>query len=135
MVPGLTSGNSKPPIQSPKQQKLSKLITSFFSTVLRLLTQLTEPKLVIACLTGSARLVPYISGNRKAMKSYLKACLGLWSSPGVTANANDEEMEETRTADEDKVRLAAFLSMRKMAMSSDEGVLDLVLKVFFLSHK
>jgi hypothetical protein len=66
------------------------------------------------------------------MKSYLKACLSLWSSPGVTADENDEEMEATRTADEDKVRLAAFLSMRKIAMSSDEGVLDLVLKVFFL---
>lgn len=84
---------------------------------------------MISCLTGSAKLVPYISGNRKAIKSYLRACLSLWSSPGITTNESDDDGEDDRQAEEDKVRLAAFLSIRRIAMSSDEGVLDLALKV------
>lgn len=74
--------------------------------------------------------MPYLSGNRKAVKSYLKTCLGIWASPSITTSEDSEEEEdEIRQGAEDKVRISAFLSVRRMSMSADEGVLELVLKV------
>jgi len=80
------------------------------------------------CLTDSAKLVPYIMGNRKMVKAYLKACLGLWSSPNLDTSAANEE-DGNNTSEEDKVRIAAFLSIRRVALGNDEALLDLVLKV------
>lgn len=62
-------------------------------------------------ITESTRIIPYIVGSRKAVKAHLKMCLGLWSSG------------------EDKVRVAAYLALRKLAFASDESIIDLVLKV------
>ena len=48
--------------------------------------------------------------------SFFQTCLDLWSSS------------------EDKVRIAAFLSVRKLASSTDTSLLDMALKVNSLSY-
>jgi nucleolar complex protein 2 len=91
--------------------------------------------MIITCLTESSKLVPYIIGHRKALKSYLKACLGLWSGPSISVDKSEDADEDEELAnDADKVRIAAFLSIRKAAMGSDESLLDMVLKVSFWSY-
>lgn len=58
----------------------------------------------------------------------MKTCLGLWSAPNIdTPTGEDDETDET--AEADKVRIAAFLSLRRVALANDEALLDLVLKV------
>jgi nucleolar complex protein 2 len=94
---------------------------------MHLLGQLTDPQLVIVCLSESAKLVPYIVGNRKIVRNYVKSCLSLWSSPNIDAEEKDEE--EGSEDLQDRVRIAAFLSLRKVAVGSDESLLDIVLKV------
>jgi hypothetical protein len=123
--------DSKPPLSSPKQQALTRLISSFFKSILRLLSQLTNPQMITTCLTDSAKLVPYVVGNRKIVKSYLKTCLGLWSSPNLDTISGDDEDGES-TDEEDRVRIAAFLSIRRVALGNDEALLDLVLKARFI---
>ena len=84
--------------------------------------------MLVLTLTETAKLVPYISSSRKSVKLYLKVkrspkngtmhrltdffqtCLDLWASA------------------EDDVRIAAFLSVRRVASSSDESLMDLALK-------
>lgn len=126
----LPDGKYKPPIQSTKQQSLTRLTCSFFNSILHLLSQITDAQMLVLCITESTKLVPYVVGNRKVIKAYLKACLGLWSSPNVDGERDgDEEAGDGA----DKVRIAAYLGMRRIAMAHDESLLDAVLKGTYLT--
>ncbi|CAL1697939.1 unnamed protein product [Somion occarium] len=111
----LPNGKFKPPAQTPKFKALQKLILSYFHNVIHLLGQLTDTSLIQLAVSESSKLVPYVVGSRKAVKAYLKACLDLWSSA------------------EDNVRIAAFLAIRRLAASTDESVMNLVLKNTYLT--
>ncbi|KAG8811132.1 Nucleolar Complex 2 protein [Serendipita sp. 401] len=124
----LQNGRYKPPLQSPKQQTLTRLVSTFFMSILRLLSQITDPQLLVTCLVESANLVPYIVGNRRVVKAYLKTCLGLWSSPNIDTK-DEMETEDQDDSGSDKVRISAFLCIRKVALGSDESLLEMVLKV------
>ncbi|KAL4071645.1 Noc2p family-domain-containing protein [Scleroderma yunnanense] len=110
----LPNGKFKSPVQSPKQKATQKLILSYFNNVVHLIPQLTDSEMIQLSLTESAKILPYIITSRKAVKSYLKKCLQLWSTA------------------EDSVRIAAFLAIRKLASSSDDAILDMVLKNAYL---
>ncbi|KAJ3557486.1 hypothetical protein NM688_g1452 [Phlebia brevispora] len=109
----LTDGRFKGPTQTHKWKTLQKLVLSHFHNIMHLTTQLTDRDMLVLALTETAKLIPYITSSRKAVKVYLKTCLDLWSSG------------------EDDVRIAAFLSVRKVASSSDESLMDLALKARF----
>jgi nucleolar complex protein 2 len=124
---------SKAPTQTQKFKTLQKLILSFFSNITHIISQLTDEDTLRLAIVESAKLVPYIINSRKVVKSYLKVCafaafffffnlpmpepqkcLSLWSSGS------------------DVIRIAAFLSVRKLASSSDESIMDIILKVGLL---
>ncbi|KAJ3486413.1 hypothetical protein NLI96_g4256 [Meripilus lineatus] len=105
-------GKFKAPTQTQKFKALQKLIFSFFHNIIHLLSQLTDAETQKLALEESAKLLPYITSNRKSVKLYIK---GLWSSA------------------DDSVRISAFLSIRKMASSSDESILNMVLKSTYLT--
>ncbi|THG99120.1 hypothetical protein EW026_g3172 [Hermanssonia centrifuga] len=109
------NGKFKGPTQTPKWKTLQKLILSYFHNAVHILTQLTDNELLILALSETAKLVPYVTSSRKAMKVYLKTCLDLWSS------ATDD------------VRIAAFLSVRRLISSTDESLMDLALKNTYLT--
>ncbi|KAF8154012.1 Noc2p family-domain-containing protein [Crassisporium funariophilum] len=111
----LANGKFKAPTQTQKFKTLQKLILSHFSNITHILSQLTDEDTLRLAITESAKLVPYIINSRKAVKSYLKKCLALWSS-GT-----------------DSIRIAAFLSIRKLAASSDESIMDTILKSTYLT--
>ena len=75
------------------------------------MSQISDNDMLRLALSETAKLVPYITSNRKTVKLYLKTCLDYWSSA------------------EDSVRIAAFLSVRRLAAATDESILDSVLKV------
>ncbi|KAK7055141.1 Noc2-domain-containing protein [Favolaschia claudopus] len=111
----LPNGKFKPPTQTAKLKALQKMILSYFQNVIHLLSQLTDNETLKLAIMESAKIVPYIISSRKAVKAYLKKCLELWSSA------------------EDSIRIAAFLAIRKLASSTDESILDSVLKGTYLS--
>ncbi|KIJ61242.1 hypothetical protein HYDPIDRAFT_138099 [Hydnomerulius pinastri MD-312] len=110
----LPNGKYKPPTQSPKQKALQKLILSYFNNLVHLIPQLTDNEQLQLAFAESAKVLPYVITSRKAIKSYLKTCLEVWSTG------------------EDSVRIAAFLAIRRLACSTDDAILDLVLKSTYL---
>ncbi|QRV85497.1 nucleolar complex protein 2 [Ceratobasidium sp. AG-Ba] len=159
----LPNGKFKPPASTSKTASLSKLLLSQVQTAVHLIEQLpsnpitkqkpteeedegdseTEERvkkgkkgkgkkgkgkqatetdedegktaLVELALSETAKLAPYIVGSRKTIKLWLKTCLNLWSSAA------------------DSVRISAFLAIRRLAFSSDEGIVDLVQKNTYLT--
>ncbi|KZV72289.1 Noc2-domain-containing protein [Peniophora sp. CONT] len=107
-------GKFKAPSQTQKFKTLQRLISSFFHNIMHIAGQLTEPEMVKLAVNESSKLIPYVVNSRRTVKMYLKMCLDLWS-----------------TAD-DSVRIAAFLAVRKLASSPDEGILDMILKSTYL---
>ncbi|KAL5525179.1 NOC2 [Sanghuangporus sanghuang] len=111
----LPNGRFKPPAQTPKLSTVQKLILSFFHNVLQLIEQLSATDMLVLAVTESAKLLPYVMSSRKAVKSYLKTCLKLWSSA------------------EDEARISAFLAIRRLSSSGDEAIKDMALKSTYLS--
>lgn len=64
--------DSKPPTQSTKQKTLQRLVQAFFNNIMHLLDQLTDPTMIQLALQESAKLVPYVIGSRKVVKTYLQ---------------------------------------------------------------
>ncbi|KAJ4481022.1 Noc2-domain-containing protein [Lentinula aciculospora] len=106
----LPNGNFKAPPQTTKFKTLQKMILSYFHNTIHILSQLTDNEMLQLAVTESAKIIPYITSNRKAVKLYLKKCLELWSS------ANDS------------IRIASFVAIRKLAAANDQSILDHVLK-------
>jgi nucleolar complex protein 2 len=46
-------------------------VKSYFASFVRLLRQLSDTEMVTLAITESARLVPYIVGNRRVAKDYV----------------------------------------------------------------
>ncbi|OJT12355.1 Nucleolar complex protein 2 [Trametes pubescens] len=111
----LPNGKFKSPTQNNKWKTLQKLILSYFHNVLHLMGQISDNDMLRLAFAETAKLVPYVTSNRKTVKVYLKTCLSYWSSA------------------EDSVRIAAFLSVRRLAGATDESVLDMVLKNTYLT--
>lgn len=63
---------SKPPATNPKQAALVKLVASFFSSIVRLSSQLTDSDMNVLVINESAKLLPYVTTNRRSIKAYLK---------------------------------------------------------------
>ena len=76
--------------------------------------QISDNDMLRLAFSETAKLVPYVTGSRKTVKVYLKTCLDYWATA------------------EDSVRISAFLSVRRLAVSTDESILDTVLRVMRL---
>lgn len=63
---------SKPPTQTTKQKALQKLILSYFNNVVHLIPQLTDNETLQLAFAESAKILPYVTTSRKAVKAYLK---------------------------------------------------------------
>ncbi|KAG9043322.1 Nucleolar Complex 2 protein [Tulasnella sp. UAMH 9824] len=111
----LPDGRFKPPTQVPKTEKISRLVASFLSSIAKLMTTLSDADTQVLALNETSKLIPYVSGQRRAVKNYLKMSLELWSNG------------------EDEVRLAAYMALRKLGASSDTSLLDMVLKASYLT--
>lgn len=111
----LTNGKYKPPTQTVKSQTIQRMILAYFRNVIHLLSQSLDKELLRLAITESAKIIPYVVSDRKAIKLYLKKCLDLWSS-----------------ADDD-IRIAAFLSVRQLALSNDNSILDNILRNTYLT--
>ncbi|KEP52849.1 Noc2p [Rhizoctonia solani 123E] len=75
----------------------------------------SKTALVELALSETGKLVPWVVGSRKAVKMWLKTCLSLWSTSA------------------DSVRISAFLAVRRIGLSADEAVVELVMKNTYLS--
>ncbi|TIC20401.1 Noc2-domain-containing protein [Wallemia mellicola] len=75
----------------------------------------SEGGILKVAVSEVGKVIPYVVGGRKGIKSLLKVLLELWSSA------------------KDSVRIAAYMSIRKIALAGDTSVVDLTLKSTYLT--
>ncbi|WWC87628.1 uncharacterized protein L201_002518 [Kwoniella dendrophila CBS 6074] len=130
--PYKTLANGRIKLQQPKtpNQSLNRLILSHFSTLLHLIKSLPSTpsslssgsnqdedagSLLLVAVNESTKLLPWIMGARKHLRAYLKVLLELWGTAS------------------DQVRIASFLSIRKLFVIGDDAVKDLCLRNIYRS--
>ncbi|PWN45068.1 Noc2-domain-containing protein [Ceraceosorus guamensis] len=100
----------KLPTGNKKFSQLQKPIQSFFINVHKLLKTLTDHDTLYAVVTDSSKTIPWLLSNPKATREHLKHLFDLWTSSA------------------DRVRIAAFLSIRQIAAASNDKMLDFCLR-------
>ncbi|GAA5942934.1 mRNA-binding ribosome synthesis protein NOC2 [Sporobolomyces koalae] len=88
-----------------------RLIKSYFVSLQALLaTTSSDSGIPSLAVTESGKLVPWIVGNRKVARAWVKMLLGLYDSAA------------------DETRVAAFLALRKLAVAADHSLRETVIK-------
>lgn len=103
-------GKFKLPTNNKKFSLLQRPIQTYFSNLHHLLRTIPEAKTLYVAVTESAKMVPFVMNNRRMAREYAKTMLELWATAA------------------DDVRIAAFLSLRKLAKAGDEKMLELCLR-------
>ncbi|TNY21295.1 Noc2p family-domain-containing protein [Rhodotorula diobovata] len=105
------AGKYKLSTNSKQYATTQRLLKSYFVSLQALLASTSSasgiPSLAVA---ESAKLVPWVVGNRKVARGWVKLLLGLYDS------ASDE------------VRVQAFLALRKLAVAADHSLRESVIK-------
>ncbi|GAA6057963.1 hypothetical protein JCM3770_000653 [Rhodotorula araucariae] len=105
------AGKYKLSTNSKQYATTQRLLKSYFVSLQALLNTTSSasgiPSLAVA---ESAKLVPWVVGNRKVARGWVKLLLGLYDS------ASDE------------VRVQAFLALRKLAVAADHSLRESVIK-------
>ncbi|CEQ39412.1 SPOSA6832_00934 [Sporobolomyces salmonicolor] len=108
------NGKYKLSTNSKQYATAQRLIKSYFVSLQALLSSTSSDSGIPAlAVSESAKLVPWVVGNRKSARGWVKMLLGLYDS------ATDE------------VRVAAFLALRKLAVAADHSLRESVIKVRF----
>jgi hypothetical protein len=123
------AGKIQLPSNNPKLSQTVPLLKSLFHSTLVLLPNLTSPPTTLLVLSQTEKLIPYITGFRKLIKQLVSSILDIW---GRTVRTGDEEDEadQARAEEQDSVKIAAFLWIRKVIFLGDPALKDLILKVF-----
>ncbi|KAI5307150.1 Vacuolar protein-sorting-associated protein 28 [Ascosphaera pollenicola] len=99
-------------VESKKFKNLTSLIKSHTSSVVQLLTGLTDPSAMKLTLKSIEPLLPYILPFRKLIRAILKTVVGVWSDNSV----------------DESTRIIAFLVIRKTMVIGDSAICTAVVK-------
>lgn len=100
---------------SKKFKTLSILVRSFASSVLHLLTTLSDDGTMKLTLSALTPLLPYLLSFRKVLKQLVKSVVNFWAQP----------------ASSETTRITAFLVLRRLVVIGDKGVREAVLKAVY----
>lgn len=121
------SGKIQLPSQNAKLSQVVPLLKSLFNSTLVLLPNLSSPPTSLLVLSQTEKLIPYITGFRKLIKQLITSILGIWSL--TVRNADDDEDDKTKSDEQDAVKIAAFLWIRKVMFVGDHSLKEMCLKV------
>jgi hypothetical protein len=126
------NGKYQVPSQNAKLSQIVPLLKSLFHSTLVLLPNLSSPPTTLLVLSQTEKLVPYITGFRKLIKQLITAILDIWSR--IVRTADDEEDEDkSKSEEQDAVKVAAFLWIRKVMFVGDRSLKEICLKASFFS--
>lgn len=106
------SGKVHVPTDSKKFKALSVLMRSYVTSILHLLSTLSDDGTLKLTISALDPLVPYLMSFRKLLKSVVKSVVNLWS----------------QASSSESTRITAFLVMRRIVVVGDKGVRETVLK-------
>lgn len=99
------------PCTHKKWKRIHILVKSFLTTLLKLMRQMTDFSVMSYILKASEESAAYFASFPKLGKEYVKELLQIW-----------------QYSDQEKLKIRAFLCLRKISMASPNPYLDIVLK-------
>jgi hypothetical protein len=117
----------KPQSGNPKLNAIVPLLKSLFQSTLVLLPNLTSPPTTLLVLGQTEKLIPYITGFRKLIKALVGVVAGIWSQ--MVRTGEEDEVDRKKGEEQDSIKIAAFLWIRKVIVLGDQSLKDLCLKV------
>src|SRR5271156_6410276 len=124
----IKSGKILVPSQNQKLTQIVPLLKSLFHSTLVLLPNLSSPPTTLLVLSQTEKLVPYITGFRKLIKQLITAILDIWSRTVRTGDEDEDESEKKRE-EQDDVKMATLLWIRKVMFIGDKSLKEICLKV------
>lgn len=115
--------------QNKKYSQIVPLLKSLFHSTLVLLPNLSSPPTTLLVLSQTEKLIPYITGFRKLIKQLITSVLDIWSRATGTADDDDDKANKAHSEEQDAVRIAAFLWIRKVMSVGDRSLKEICLKV------
>lgn len=103
------------PTDSKKFKTLAPLLRSHITSVLHLLSHLSDPATLRLVLTSTLPLLPYLLSFKKLLRALAHSAANLWSSSAQT----------------EATRIAAFLLLRRLIVLGDAGIRENVLKAAY----
>ena len=131
-VPIITNektGKLQVPTQNKKLSQIVPLLKSLFHSTLVLLPNLSSPPTTLLVLSQTEKLIPYITGFRKLVKQLITSVLDIWSRTVRVSDDEDDEDEKSKAEEQDSVKVAAFLWIRKIMVIGDPSLREICLKV------
>lgn len=100
------------PTETKKFKTLSVLLKSYVSSIMRLLSTLSDDKTLKLTLSSLTPILPYLMSFKKIMRSLAKSVIGFWAQP----------------ASSETTRVTAFLVLRRLVVIGDKGLREATLK-------
>jgi nucleolar complex protein 2 len=107
-----SAGKVRVSTDSKKFKTLTPLLKSHTTSILHLLTNLSDAPTLKLTLSAITPLLPYLLSFKKILKNVVNAVVGIWSDSSST----------------EATRITAFLVIRRLAVIGDAGIREAVLK-------
>ncbi|KAF3189772.1 Nucleolar Complex 2 protein [Orbilia oligospora] len=114
-VKELPSGKIRISTDSAKFKTLTTLLKSHSSSLLHLLSNLTDSSTTKLVLNSTLGLIPYLLSFRRFLRDFVKQVVEIWSSPST----------------EDSARVTAYLVLRKLVVIGDSTLQEACLKAAY----
>lgn len=110
-----SSGKVYVQTESKKFRTLSLLLKTYISSIMHLLSTLSDDKTLKLTLSSITPILPYLLSFKKLIKALAKSVVNFWAQPAST----------------ETTRITAFLVLRKLVVIGDKGIRETVLKATY----
>ncbi|KAJ3511634.1 hypothetical protein NM208_g15408 [Fusarium decemcellulare] len=116
-LPVKESASGKVHVQtdSKKFRTLSLLLKTYTSSIMHLLSTLSDDKTLKLTLSSITPVLPYLLSFKKLIKALAKSVVNFWAQP----------------ASSETTRITAFLVLRRLVVIGDKGIRETVLKAVY----
>ncbi|KAF5973276.1 nucleolar complex 2 [Fusarium coicis] len=109
------SGKVHVQTESRKFHTLSLLLKTYTSSIMHLLSTLSDDKTLKLTLSSITPILPYLLSFKKLVKALAKSVVNFWAQP----------------ASSETTKLTAFLVLRRLVVIGDKGIRETVLKAVY----
>lgn len=109
------SGKVHVQTETKKFRTLSLLLKTYTSSIMHLLSTLSDDKTLKLTLSSITPILPYLLSFKKLLKALAKSVVNFWAQP----------------ASSETTRITAFLVLRRLVVIGDKGIRETVLKAVY----
>ncbi|KND90917.1 Nucleolar complex protein 2 [Tolypocladium ophioglossoides CBS 100239] len=109
------AGNVYVQTETKKFKTLSLLLKSYTTSIMHLLSTLSDDRTLKLTLSSLTPVLPYLLSFKKLIKALAKSVVNFWAQPAST----------------ETTRITAFLVLRRLVVIGDKGIRETVLKATY----